>query len=275
MPGIALKSALITTFMPSLRLAMRIGRSARNVRSARSALSWSPPLRLMKPTTTMKKSRMFQLERRYAPLWKTKPSTSTLSTISIAKRITKMRSTTLITSLALPERPGESIASTSEERQMRAMMKYSNILWQTRRARRRRSGLVGGSTKSALPLSAMEGHDPLSSTVADIWLILAEIDLLAGLCLFSLLLPVARGCPATAGRGSFMPVAMDEWSASTGEAPALESAAAASTLPSSLLGAIWLPSGLASSFSFSSSSSSSPPSAKLSSRMARKRLRMM
>mmetsp|Transcript_58364 Transcript_58364/g.186029 ORF Transcript_58364/g.186029 Transcript_58364/m.186029 type:complete len:216 (-) Transcript_58364:1404-2051(-) len=209
----AWKSAFTTTFIPSARLAMRMGRSARNVRSARKALSWSPPLRLMNPMTTIKKSRMFQGLRMYDPLWNAKPRTSTLRTISIAKRTMKIKSRTLITFLRSPSssREGASMASTREEAQITQITTYSKYLWKITRARKRRSGLLGPSTKRLL-LARLDWAmgDMASSTEEDITLEAAREEMPVPLAWR----PFFHAGAATGG--VVMPVSMDWWRADTG-----------------------------------------------------------
>ena len=58
----------LRTFMPGARDAMRIGRSARSVRSERSDVNWllmSRTVSRTTPTTTVRKSRTFQADLRY------------------------------------------------------------------------------------------------------------------------------------------------------------------------------------------------------------------
>mmetsp|Transcript_6417 Transcript_6417/g.22605 ORF Transcript_6417/g.22605 Transcript_6417/m.22605 type:complete len:249 (-) Transcript_6417:2480-3226(-) len=240
MPGMALKSALTTTFIPSARAATRMGRRARNVRSALSASRSSPLLvRPMRPTRTMRKSRTFQLLRRYAPSCNTKPYTSTFITISITKQITKTVSMLLrafFRSLS-SSRSGESMARHSEERQMSAMMKWSKRGSMTTRATAMRNGFLGPMTKS----------ERFSSSIT------------------------------TVGRGLTGFTSLLEGDARLRMLETLRGADVSS--PSAPLPSPWmyvLIEGLGSSVDpSSSSSSSSSPAAKLSSRMARKRLRMM
>ena len=67
MGGIDWNRAFTTIFMPSFRLAIRIGRSARNVRRDFSEASESLPLVACSrmPMTTIRKSRTFHEFRRY------------------------------------------------------------------------------------------------------------------------------------------------------------------------------------------------------------------
>mmetsp|Transcript_40020 Transcript_40020/g.113416 ORF Transcript_40020/g.113416 Transcript_40020/m.113416 type:complete len:279 (+) Transcript_40020:2801-3637(+) len=176
--GMDWNKALTTTFMPSARLAMRIGRRARNVRKALRLSTdpdcEDPPMLEIwstRPMMTMKKSRTFQGFLRYAPGCRTKPITMIFSAASMQKRITKMVSSTLRTSFnrTASARPGvssgmaifsarssESRARQRDDITISPMMVYSKYLWDTMLFMNNRKGFSVPKMKRLRWVSSVE-----------------------------------------------------------------------------------------------------------------------